>query len=454
MDCNAAFADFAAGLPEDLERMYRAGDFEAAHHAIGRYLAREALPPVGRGALAALQEMMRRLPENYTLTRAEAIAGLRAEIPDFTDGEFDALVDAGRIDWRYLDGTPRYLNRFVEALRLYPDMNARGLRPESQGPSLRDRVIAAMEAGEGLGARITLRASVTPSPALLEANPGARLCAWLPVPAACELQSGIEILDATPGARLAPEDAPQRTLYWDGRAADAPFTVTYRYRIRAPYRRMDQLRPAAEQPRFDLEEQPPHILFTPWLRSLCAGITGGCHDPLEKARAIYDYVTRNTRYRYQPAYVCLESIADTCAKTGWGDCGVMALLFITLCRIAGIPARWQSGLYVTPDSAGAHDWAQFYIAPYGWLWADCSFGSGAFRVGNEKRRLHYFGNLDPLRMVANRSFYAQLTPPDEGWRNDPYDNQTGEATLDGRGVTGEALVRSQEVVDFAFDAAL
>lgn len=454
MDCNAAFADFAAGLPEDLERMYRAGDFEAARRAIRRYRDRGNLPPVGLGALAALEEMMRRLPDNYTLTRAQAIAQLRAEIPDFAEAEFDALVEAGRIDWRYLDGVPRYLDRFGEALRLYPDMNDRGLRPEAKGPSLRDRVIAAMRDNDGLEARITVRASVAPSPAMEEAHPGGKVRAWLPIPAPCELQSEIEILDATPGARLAPEDAPQRTIQWEGKACGQPFTVTYRYRIRAPYHRMDRLQPAAEQPRFDLEEQAPHILFTPWLRSLCARITDGCHGPLEKARAIYDYVTYNTSYRYQPAYVCLESIADTCAKTGWGDCGVMALLFITLCRIAGIPARWQSGLYVTPDSAGAHDWAQFYLAPYGWLWADCSFGSGAHRMGNETRRLHYFGNLDPLRMVANRRFYAQLTPPDEAWRNDPYDNQTGEASLDGVGLTGSDLIRSQEVVAFTFDPAL
>ena len=35
----------------------------------------------------------------------------------------------------------------------------------------------------------------------------------------------------------------------------------------------------------------------------------------------------------------------------------MALTFITMCRIAGVPARWQSGLYVAPDSVGSHDWA-------------------------------------------------------------------------------------------------
>ncbi|MFQ8759290.1 MAG: hypothetical protein ACLSAF_07420 [Intestinimonas sp.] len=33
----------------------------------------------------------------------------------------------------------------------------------------------------------------------------------------------------------------------------------------------------------------------------------------------------------------------------------MALLFIALCRIAGVPARWESGLSVRPDHVGPHD---------------------------------------------------------------------------------------------------
>ena len=54
----------------------------------------------------------------------------------------------------------------------------------------------------------------------------------------------------------------------------------------------------------------------------------------------------------------------------------MALTFITLCRIAGIPARWESGFAVAPGDAGCHDWARFYVAPKGWMYADCSCVQG------------------------------------------------------------------------------
>ena len=90
----------------------------------------------------------------------------------------------------------------------------------------------------------------------------------------------------------------------------------------------------------------------------------------------------------------------------------------------------------------------FYIAPHGWLWADCSFGSSARRNGEAERRRHYFGSLDPWRMVANSACFAQVTPPDEEWRADPFDNQRGEMTADGRGLAAFQLAAEQELVEF------
>ena len=120
------------------------------------------------------------------------------------------------------------------------------------------------------------------------------------------------------------------------------------------------------------------------------------------------------------------------AVNGRGDCGVQALLFITLCRIAGVPARWQSGNAVHPPRngssgrVGSHDWAQFYIAPYGWLPCDPSYGGGAKRRGDDEAWNWFFGNLDPYRYICCTEFQRQLDPPKTFMRVDPYDNQSGE----------------------------
>ena len=131
------------------------------------------------------------------------------------------------------------------------------------------------------------------------------------------------------------------------------------------------------QPDFDTAEQLPHIAFTPYMKALAAQLTEGITDPVQKAKRIYDFVTLNVHYHFQPMYFVHENITDNCARSRRGDCGVMAATFITLCRIAGIPAKWQSGMVARPETAGCHDWAMFYIAPKGWMYACLLYTSDA-----------------------------------------------------------------------------
>ena len=179
---------------------------------------------------------------------------------------------------------------------------------------------------------------------------------------------------------------------------------------------------------------------------LVQALTEGVDSPLERARIFYDFITLNMKYTFMPAYFILENIAEAAARSYTGDCGVFALLFVTLCRCAGIPAQWQSGLTAEPDFCGGHDWARFYIAPYGWLYADPSYGIAAVRARNETRRRFYFGNLDAYRMVANNAFQAPFTVPKQHWRADPYDNQVGEIETAERGLGYGEFERSKEVL--------
>lgn len=279
---------------------------------------------------------------------------------------------------------------------------------------------------------------------------GVRVRVWLPLPAECPSQSEIS-LDAfsEPPAHIAPADAAQRTAFWEAELTEnRTFAAEYSYVNTAPYADPLAFVPDAVQPDFFTGEQAPHIVFTPYLRALAAQLTAGLDDPAQKARRIYDYVTLNVHYHYQPAYFVLEDLPDRCARDRRGDCGIMALTFITLCRIAGIPAKWQSGLAVAPGRCGCHDWAMFYIAPKGWMYADCSYGASMARAGDEEMRLHYFGSIDPGRMAANREFQAPFDPPMYGFRADPYDNQTGEIEAGGVGLHGAEVESDRRVLRY------
>ena len=82
------------------------------------------------------------------------------------------------------------------------------------------------------------------------------------------------------------------------------------------------------------------------------------------------------------------------------------------------------------------------------MYADCSFGASQARRGDEVLRRHYFGNLDTDRMVANRALGADFVPAMNGFREDPYDNQTGEVEADGVGLWGDATESKKEMLEY------
>ncbi len=463
MHINDMFRYLNTGLPEDILRRKLHGDLEGAIGLIDRRLRQEFLPDDMRCCLMAQREMMSRMPEDYPYTEEEAVALVREHIPDFTGEEFKELVDAGRIGWIYLDGEMRFFDRFFSsmcksepafALRAgakLPGVESAG--KGSAGEAMLDRSARIMRENGKIRNRIRIRAGLRMKDEIFK--PGVFVRVHLPIPAECEQQSEIVIEKISPeGGVISPADAPQRTVCWETALTEnREFCVEYSYVHTARYHDVDRMQEeglwkGCRQPDFFTEEEAPHIVFTPCIRNLAAALTEGIDDPLEKARRFYDHITLHMKYSFMPAYFSMESIAENCAKSLTGDCGVFALLFLTLCRCVGIPACWQSGLTAEPDFCGAHDWVRFYVEPYGWLYADPSYGTGAVRAENEERRRFYFGNLDACRMVANNAFQAPFTVEKEHWRADPYDNQLGEMETAERGLRFGEYERTKEVLSF------
>jgi transglutaminase-like putative cysteine protease len=127
----------------------------------------------------------------------------------------------------------------------------------------------------------------------------------------------------------------------------------------------------------------------------------------------------------------MPSFADACLARRRGDCGVKGTLFITMCRAAGVPARWQSGWETKPDDPDMHDWAEFYVAPWGWLPADASYG---VQKGADDPRVRdfYCGRQDSYRLIVNRDYGRPLVPAKASPRSEPADFQNGEVEVDGQ----------------------
>ena len=456
MNINDTLQYLNIGLPDDIARRKAWGDFEGAIRLIDLRLAQDNLSEAMRACLTAEREIICRIPQNYPFDRAAALAVVRGHIPDFTEEEFDERVDAGKISWLYVNGEMHFLDRFFETLcKADPSFAVRaGVQvhgvesvTKEQGEGRLDRVRRLMRENGGISNRICIRSSVRVNDDRF--TPGMFVRVHLPIPAECEQQSEIRIEKMYPETgKLAPENAAQRTICWEENMEENhEFYVEYSYVHTARYHDVSTMKADAVQPDFDTQEQSPHIVFTPYIRELVKELSAGCANNLEKARNFYDFVTTKVMYSFMPEYFCLESIAEGCARNLKGDCGVQALLFITLCRCAGIPAKWQSGLYAASKDVGHHDWAQFYIAPYGWLFADASFGGSAYRAKNYPRWNHYFGNLDPYRMIANSEFQHPLDPAETFWRHDPYDNQGGEIEYADAAIPAGKVTTHEQMID-------
>ena len=441
------------GLPEDILRMKHHGDYENAIRLIDIRLQDENLPKSLRCCLQVQREMMVRMPVEFPYTYDEALAMIRQHIPDFTKEEFDRIIAQRKIRWSYVNGQFRIFTRFFASLvKAYPGFAQRakqslpGVESAVGGVPLLDYSMGKMKQSGSMTNRIRIRASVKLKDE--QFKPGMFIRVHLPIPSACQQQKDIRIEKFFPdNGQIAPEDAHQRTICWEENMEENhEFWVEYSYTHTACYTDLEGMTAVPGVYDFDLQEQAPHIVFTPYIRALVEELTDGITDPLQKARIFYDFITENMSYTYMPSYFLLDSIPDACAQNFNGDCGVFALLFLTLCRCAGIPAQWQSGFAAEPDFCGGHDWVRFYVEPQGWLFADCSYGVAARRNGNEERRKFYFGNLDPYRMVANDAFQVDFTVAKEFWRADPYDNQVGEMESAQKGFSYEEYQRSKEIL--------
>ena len=456
MNINDTLKYMRCGIPEDILRRKMHGDYEGAIRLIDRRLQDPSLPDAVRGSLTIQKKICQELPGEFPYTREEALGIIRKDIPDFTDAEFDEQVDRRNIRWIYVNGEERYFNRFYSSMcKAVPEISRRtqmqvggmeSLSSASQTANLRDVTIAKMKEKGQLTTRIRIRATVQLKDEFF--TPGMFVRAHLPVAAACDQQSDIRIEKVWPETGVvSPENAGQRTVCWEENLQENhEFVVEYSYLHTAKYKDAYNGTGIAGTYDFDVQEQEPHIVFSPYIKSLCAELTEGITDPLLKARAFYDYITKNMYYTFMPNYIVQEHFADNCGLSQTGDCGILALMFITLCRCAGIPAQWQSGLAVEPDFIGGHDWVRFYVEPYGWIFADASYGVSSTRAENEERRQFYFGNLDPYRMVANRAFQENFTIPKQQWRADPYDNQLGEMESADHGYALSEFIRTKTIL--------
>lgn len=409
-------------------------------------------------------DLLRRMRRDYRLEDDELLERLGRSIPDVSAENLDRWRAAGEIQWRLIDGKVAYFNREPSNLfRFCPEAKERRDRhreasgeqqPSGESPQqILNRHLAEVaeaaakeerELVEPIRHKITY--TITVHPDQVGGRRGSVIRAWLPFAQEHRLQQDVRLLRTSPEEHVIapvakdPYDGsvtPHRTIFFEQVVEDpsepVAFEIAFAYVACAYYPDLDDVR-ARPLPEGKLKhylcERLPHIRFTPELRQRVRQVVGDETNPLIKARLIFDDVARNIRYCAEEEYSTISGFTEKALRTGRGDCGVQSMLFITMCRAAGIPARWQSGFETQPQNWNLHDWAEFYVEPWGWLPADVSYGyrkSEDFRV-----RDFYFGHQDAYRLIVNMDYGFPLHPAKQSLRSEPADFQRGEVELDGR----------------------
>jgi transglutaminase-like putative cysteine protease len=427
-----------------------AGHFAAADAAINKALAQPRVDADARAAFAFQRERMRRIRLDFTLSADDVKARLRKQIPDLSDAEFRRWDAAGLLEHLVIDGRTLYFNRAPGNLfRLSPEAVARRAlqTPITDGPNEtlnphhRAVVREALATGHSSVAPNHVRVTQTLTVHADAVPAGETVRAWIPYPRAIAgQQDQIRLIGSVPAAaRIAPTSTLQRTAYLEQAAvAGQPtqFSVTYELTIHAQYHAIDPSKVQAERITAALApfvaERAPHIVFTDDLRAFSRKVVGAEKNPYRIAQKLFAAVDK-IPWAGAREYSTLSNISDYTLHAGHGDCGEQTLLLMTLLRLNGIPARWQSGwIFSDGDYNNIHDWGQLYLAPYGWVPMDVTFGQlhpGPAEAGTDEGRAlqwFYLGGLDAYRIAFNDDYSQPFVPAKQYVRSETVDSQRGE----------------------------
>lgn len=436
----APAAALRAATADEIARFVSAGHWQQARQEIAAELASTNLAFPVREDLLFQQDRMARMRLDFNRTRGEVLAAARAAVPAISDAQFAAWENAGALEFLEVDGTRWYYHGAAANLfRINPE--ARELMDQAQPDTnslyrledIRNVIARGRQTGQPLNSphawRITYTLTVKPD----SVPAGETIRAWLPLPHPAGRQHDLRVVATDPPQHVRSDpNAALASVYLEKPSAGhAPtsFTEVFELTTEAFYQAIDPARVQPADPRDPalapfLGEQPPHLVFSDPIKALSRKIIGGETNSYLKARRLFEWTFRQLPWTAAREYSTIECLPAYALAGGHGDCGIKTMTFMTLCRLNGIPARWESGWTMAPPPPDMHDWCEIYLAPYGWIPADVTYG--VVDSPDEAEKWFYLGGIDALRFFANTDHTQPLYPAKTHYRSEIIDFQRGE----------------------------
>ncbi len=261
---------------------------------------------------------------------------------------------------------------------------------------------------------------------------GDTLRAWLPYPMETTRQTDVHMLGASAPVTLS-QGTFHHTAYMTAVAEkDKPTTFSITYGFTSYEQHFSRAEIMANLKPYDTEsalyreytsEQYPHIMKTEEITRLARQIVGTEKNPVLQSSMVYDWITSNFPWAGAREYSTIPNIPEYVIANRHGDCGQVALLYISMMRSLGIPARWESGFMLHPGAENYHDWAETYFEGTGWVPTDASFGRSTrgFELHD-----YYKTGIDLYRFCVNKGVNGEFYPKKLYIRSETVDNQAGE----------------------------
>lgn len=433
-------------INENIER----GNFSRAQIMILNKLKNVKLPGTEEYDLKFQIEIMERIRKDFSKTRDEIITSLKKYYPGLTGEQILEWEKNKTLEMKIIDGEKKYFNNAIPNLfRLNSD--AKKIKEKIDGVKV-DKleeflagyipkvVSAAAEEKQRfvLPVKMKLKYTLTVKPNMV---PGGEIIrCWLPYPKESNPRQGdVHLISVNKKEYIIASDSNlQRTLYMEDRARpDQPtiFEMELSYISKAEYvnlfARHTQITFYKNPEIFShyTKEEFPHIVFSEQIKNVSQNIIGDEKDPLQKLKRIFTWVDENTPWASAREYSTISNIPEYALDQKHGDCGIQTLLFMTLCRYNGIPAKWQSGWMMHPPEVNLHDWCEIYIDNYGWIPTDQSFGIKNYL--DDSQKYFYLGATDPFRLIVNDDYSKPLFPVKIFPRSETIDFQRGEVEWKG-----------------------
>ncbi len=142
-----------------------------------------------------------------------------------------------------------------------------------------------------------------------------------------------------------------------------------------------------------LVDAEKYLITDPFIVKTVKEIANGEKNLYVIARKIYDWVIDRMEYKMAGGWEAAPKVL----QRGSGSCSEYTFAFISLCRAAGIPARFVGSIVVRRDDSSIddvfHRWAEIYLPPYGWIPVDANHGDKQDERGRALGFGHLTGNL-------------------------------------------------------------